>query len=425
MKRKLFMTILLYCFFCFGFVSTAYAQNGPSTEDGAIYFLSRSDSESFFIYVDNKITNDETKGITYDLSTNTLTVNNFKGKYYLIIDNMGEDFKLNVLGVNDFVGIYIAGSSYRTNITFIGDGKLILNTEKDEENPIPILSLDRVKIIIEDTVSLELYAANNENSSLPSILVACDGMTGEDDKDSSIVFKGRNNYEVKSQQKVADEGTELVKGFAIIPEEIEVFKIAEKDSKKYAYSVDEDNKVIIYLNELNEDPYSHKWYIGNRETDIDNKTTYNDSSAATSAGFTLTEGKAYRGYYRYNFLLQKDENDKQYGLIYGATYDDVAPNGIPFEITDKTITIDSVEYKYLEYSDIDPQDLERVPKYTYLDEYVFYVEGNSLILDGKNNNVVNPKTGVMNYLPIFLILIVGMVYGLFLLNKKNKFKRSI
>jgi hypothetical protein len=168
-NRLLFLYAILICSIFFGCLTTnVKAANGPSSENGAIYFSSRSDDyDSFYIYDSGKITNNEAKGVTYDLLTNTLTVNNFKGKYYLMIDNMGEDFKFNVLGVNDFSGIFIGASSYRTNMTFIGNGKLILNKEKDEETPIPIISYERVKLIFEDTVSLELYAVNNGYSSFP------------------------------------------------------------------------------------------------------------------------------------------------------------------------------------------------------------------------------------------------------------------
>lgn len=424
-NRILFLYAILICSIFFGcFTTNVKAANGPSSEKGVISFMSFSDDyDSFDIYEAGKITNNDSKGVTYDLSSNTLTIKDFNGKYELTVSAMGEDFKLNVVGINDFLGIYVEGYSYKTNMTFTGNGTLILNKDKDG-NSVPIVSTDKSKLIFEDTVSLKLYAGSNDNSLNTSAVISCDDMDSDDDKNSCIIFKG-NNIDVIIEQNVAIAGTESFKGFAILPENIEIFKTATKDSKKYAYTVGSDNKVTLYLNELKEDPYSHKWYIGNTDSDIDNKTTYNDSSAATSAGYSLTNDKAYRGYYRYLVLLQQDQDGKQYGLIKDADYYDVASDGITFDITDKTITIDSVEYKYLEYSDIDPDNLEPVIKYEYLDDYIHYVKGDSLIIDGNKKNVVNPKTGDMDLLPFFLILFTGMIYSLFLLNKNNKFKRNI
>jgi len=426
-KRLLFLYTILICSIFFGCLTTnVKAVNGPSSEKGVISFMSFSDDyDSFDIYDSGKITNNDSKGVTYDLSSNTLTIKDFNGNYELTISAMGEDFKLNVVGNNDFLGIYVEGYSYKTNMTITGNGTLILNKEKNEDHPVPIVSTDKSKLIFEDTVSLKLYAANNDNSLNSSAVIACDDMDSDDDKNSCIIFKGENNIDVIIEQRVAIAGTESLKGFAILPEEIEIFKTATKDSKKYAYEVSSDSKVTIYLNELKEDPYSHKWYIGNTESDIENKTTYDNKAAAESAGYTLSEDKAYRGYYRYLFLLQQDQDGKQYGLIPDYVYHDVAQYGIAFDITDKTITIDSIEYKYLEYSDIDPNSLESVPKYEYLDDYIHYVKGDSLIIDGNKKNVVNPKTGVMDLRPIFLILIIGMIYILFLLNKNKKIKRNI
>jgi hypothetical protein len=429
MKNKLlFLYAILICSIFFGCLTTnVKAANGPSSESGVISFMSFSDDyDSFDIYDSGKITNNDSKGVTYDLSSNTLTIKDFNGKYELTVSGMGEDFKLNVVGINDFLGIYVGGYSYKTNITFTGNGTLILNKDKDEDRLAAIASADKSKLIFEDTVSLRLYVVSMDDPLYPSVVIGCSDMESNDDKNSCITFKGNNNVDVIIQQRMYEAyDLAVIKGFAILPEDIEIFKTATKDSKKYAYTVGSDNKVTLYLNELREDPYSHKWYIGNTYSDINNKTTYDNTDALETAGYSLVEDKAYRAYYELLFLLRQDQDGKQYGLIDPNEYD-VAPDGIPFDITDKTITINSVRHKYLEYSDVDPTDLERVSRYEYLDEYIHYVKGDSLIIDGvKQTNVVNPKTGDMNLLPYSLILIIGMIYSLFFLNKNNKFKRNI
>ena len=46
------------------------------------------------------------KGISYDLKTNTLTLNNFKSDKMLMITDMGDDFKIKLVGYNEvgFIG---------------------------------------------------------------------------------------------------------------------------------------------------------------------------------------------------------------------------------------------------------------------------------------------------------------------------------
>ena len=417
--------VIFICLLCISFIGIVKADNGPS-EHGSILLIKEPEKDYIYIYDEGTIDNNALEGITYDVATNTLTFSNFKGSYALVIDYMGEDFKIKAAGINDFIGIYVDGYSYKTTVTFTGNGKLILNKDKNEEYPIPIVSREKNKLIFEENISLEFYSTvEDDNPMHPTVVIGCDDMKADDP--ICITFKGNDSPEVKSFQKAVAGGAKEFWGFAIIPEEIEIFKTATKDSKKYAYTVDNDSKVTIYLNELKEDPYSHKWYIGNTDSDEENKTTYdNAETATTTAGYTLTEDKAYRGYYRYTYYLQEDEDGKQYGLILSSDYYDAAPYGLAFEMTDKKLTIGDKEYAYLEYSNIDIDDIEPVPEYEYVNEYVHYVEGEKLILDRtKKSDIVNPKTGDMDLLPIFLILIIGMSYSIFLLNKNNKFKRNI
>lgn len=388
MKKYLCFIFLLFI----SFMGIVKADNGPSEEYGLVTFMEEPDRNFFDIYELGSVDNNALNGVNYDLTTNTLTIKNLKGSYSLNVDNMGEDFKLNVEGTNDFLAIYVSGGQYKTNITITGKGKLILNKEKNAHYETPIASTDKSKIIFEDSVSLELYAVKDENDSdYPTFVIGCDGMNENDE--ACIVFNRSDSPEIKKYEKLVNNGAKSFWGFAILPENIESFKIATKDDKKYAYTVDNDGKVTLYLNELKEDTYSHKWYIGNMDSDISNKTIYNNKGEAESDTYVLTEDKAYRGYYRYLYLLQQDANGKEYGLIYGSDYDDVAPYGIPFDITDDTVTIGDKTYKYLTFSDIDPRTLGPVIDWQGTGIYVHYVEGETLILDRlKKEEVTNPKT---------------------------------
>ena len=413
MKKYLCFMFLLFI----SFMGIVKADNGPSEEYGLVTFIKEPDRDMFNIYDSGSVDNHVLPGVTYELATNTLTITNFKGSYSLNIDNMGEDFKLNIEGTNDFLGVYVLGHDYQTNITITGNGKLILNKEKNSYYSTPILSNDKSKIIFDDTVSLELYAVSDpDDSTVNTIVVGCDDLSENDD--TCISFKGNDSPEIKTFQRMANAGAKTFWGFAILPENIESLKIATKDDKKYAYSVDTDGKVTIYLNELKEDSYSHKWYIGNTDLDMSNKTTYNNVGEAES-DYVLTDDKAYRAYYKSTYLLQEDADGKEYGYTYGSDYSDVVPNGIVFEITDDTITIGEKTYKYLVYSDMDISTLNPVIDWQGTGIYVQYVEGETLIIDRlKKEEVTNPKTNdnIYTYISLLLVSIFVLIINKSLIN---------
>ncbi len=126
MKKYLCFIFLLFI----SFMGIVKADNGPSEEYGLVTFMEEPDRNFFDIYELGSVDNNALNGVNYDLTTNTLTIKNLKGSYSLNVDNMGEDFKLNVEGTNDFLAIYVSGGQYKTNITITGKGKLILNKKK-------------------------------------------------------------------------------------------------------------------------------------------------------------------------------------------------------------------------------------------------------------------------------------------------------
>ena len=132
--------LLFICLLIISFIGIVKADNGPSEEYGSISLIKEPERDDIYIYDEGTIDNNALEGIKYDIATNTLTISNFKGSYVLVIDYMGEDFKINAVGINDFIGIYVEGYSYKTTVTFTGNGKLILNKDKNEEYPIPIVN---------------------------------------------------------------------------------------------------------------------------------------------------------------------------------------------------------------------------------------------------------------------------------------------
>lgn len=122
--------------------------------------------------------NTEKFGLKYNKETNTLTLNNYKGEaiYY---SNMGDDFKIELLGENIVYPAVDADSTFacisgHTNVEFIGDGKLTLDptivstgtndfTKYPLEREILIAEGDMVINGPEITIKSELPAISAEN----------------------------------------------------------------------------------------------------------------------------------------------------------------------------------------------------------------------------------------------------------------------
>lgn len=121
-------------------------------------------------YDEGKLTvrNDAIAGMTYDLESNTLTVDNVHQKANILeVWYMGNDFKLNVVGECEFGMIRVLNplDFHSTSLNIIGSGTLTVNEEKLNNTAIqlatdgssPIMGLD-----IADTVTVNLYSMKDE-----------------------------------------------------------------------------------------------------------------------------------------------------------------------------------------------------------------------------------------------------------------------
>ena len=69
------------------------------------------------------------EGMSYDHSTNTLTLNNYNGAgYYIQTNMMGSDFKVQLIGTNVLDGMDIWGFGWGCGLTFTGSGTLTVNS---------------------------------------------------------------------------------------------------------------------------------------------------------------------------------------------------------------------------------------------------------------------------------------------------------
>ena len=99
------------------------------------------------------------KGASYDLETNTLTLNNVNlNTVALYLTEMGEDFKIKLEGYNELATIMSSSSSRGASITIIGDGELVVN-RLNEMNGIFISAGETPSVFhVEESAKLKVYS---------------------------------------------------------------------------------------------------------------------------------------------------------------------------------------------------------------------------------------------------------------------------
>lgn len=136
--RKVISLGLLTLIACLTFGATeTKAANGPSTGPSADSFIGvmNTDEEVFYPflghedmneYLDPKPVLESMKGVSYDLKTNTLTLNNFTG-LQISVSEMGDDFTIKLKGDNSLSTLMVNGYFHGGSLTFTGNGKMEVN----------------------------------------------------------------------------------------------------------------------------------------------------------------------------------------------------------------------------------------------------------------------------------------------------------
>lgn len=182
--KKLLSTILaILMIFSVMAPITVFAENGPYPFDpededislSEISILTITDLETyemaFFYPLADGYENPEMfSGASYDLETNTLTLNNVKAKTALIsASEMGDDFKIKVIGYNELLGISSSSEIRGASITIIGDGELVLNRTKDFFGIVVDACETASSLKIEETVKFKAYG--DPDFDVPAIAV--------------------------------------------------------------------------------------------------------------------------------------------------------------------------------------------------------------------------------------------------------------
>lgn len=153
--------------------SSVKAENGPADGQSTaeITFVSKDKTDLDFMYLSGIILKTDINGASYDRTTNTLTLNNVElskdDKHYsLTVANMGEDFKIKVLGHNSLDYLSLESIGYDTGCTITGTGILdigYLDISGDGK---------KMVVTVDNTVNFNIDSAKMGYTNLPAIKVS-------------------------------------------------------------------------------------------------------------------------------------------------------------------------------------------------------------------------------------------------------------
>ncbi len=181
--KKLLAVLLAVCLTALLPVTALAANNGPAPgfkdeESGMVWNYSYlllvplddhfeqkvdGDGEGIVYAAYSNATKGETpRGASYDLATNTLTLTDFKGKYVIEANAMGDDFTIRVVGECEVAYILVWGSGYGGNLTLSGSGHLVVNPTRFFVNGIRFNAESCQPVLRVNTgVTADVYGGDN------------------------------------------------------------------------------------------------------------------------------------------------------------------------------------------------------------------------------------------------------------------------
>lgn len=133
------------------------AANGPSNSYNYIKFY--KDGNTKEVLVINTLNNSAQAGATYDKSTNTLTLSNLKdANLSLEVNEMGDDFKLKLVGSNSLKNIVVWGFGYGGSLNIVGSGTLDVHSEELDHAIALYAESSAAKVDIAAESTINLYA---------------------------------------------------------------------------------------------------------------------------------------------------------------------------------------------------------------------------------------------------------------------------
>ena len=174
--------------------------------------------------------------LKYDEKSNTLLLNGFKSNGVLMLAGMGDDFKIDVKGFNQFGCIVSSDMTWGGSITLTGNGQLVLNKGSIFPSAVSVdlTGTGNGFFKSSENVSLIAYGCTDEetNERSPAIAVHASLNT---DVSKSIILEGKVNAEVSETQKYNANVYEKMSVYPVtdITEYLKGEPLFEKDGKIY------------------------------------------------------------------------------------------------------------------------------------------------------------------------------------------------
>lgn len=353
MRKYLFFICVLFISFIGVVNAYYYPENHGSIKIDDNYI--RKDKDT--------INNDLVNGATYDEATNTLTLDNVSINN-LTVEDMGESFKLKLVGINtikriDIIGdIYVDSMDkfYTTYLHIIGDGTLIIRRESNYEHAIDIWN---GRLIIDSSVNVILDKEEGYNHDNLMIVTSTSKSISH-----AIYLDGRDAVEGTSNLFRPIDITNHYYLTVTFDEKLDYTKIYEKNSKKYVVKFAGED-YIVYSKNIKTYTYNGKTF--NYVEELENYKTYTPSEFINE-GYIETND-SYEVYeFHTAYLLEK------YDSVGNRYYVDTNNNNKIFKYTGEVIIggVNNYEHPFILADDtVDLSSLERNAYKHYVNEDVF------------------------------------------------------
>lgn len=253
------------------------------------------------------------KGAVYDKKTNTLTLTNYKNANTIIyVNEMGDDFKIRVVGTNEILSINVWGSLYKGSLEITGTGSLTLNKSKEEPAAILLYGIDDSHVRVEAGVTFKAYSSSEATT------IAVDGTSF---KNGNIDFDG--NATLNKKVRIFEDIVYDVDFLYSAEETIALIPAKAKNTKdKNQYGI---NTVYDWYNDTYVD-HVYKIVKDSKLGDIA-VPLKEDGDWLPSDRYTKSENAdeivaIVCGTYRHDYTKVVDKNGNMYYLRYVDQYDD-------------------------------------------------------------------------------------------------------
>ena len=376
-KHLIFAVIAIMLLTLIG-TTTSNATNGPSD----LYaFIDLSNMEEWHeIYCEGTVINDAVEGLTYDVSTNTLTMDNLdRESLILTVNKMGDDFKIKLVGDNKIAMISAYGDDYGGSVTITGEGTLTIDTEKfgmipteeEEVNGIVLWAENANSILtIENTATVNIKAQSNAiaiydtpNSDASKVIVLKNGQNI-----SSNINKGKYSYpESENERTIIFQPSEYVEDYVI----------CTKNGKQYGMT-NTSTQYIVTGEEIAYDTVSDQYFFDPTSYDDAWNYQFETIEEVENAGYTITEQSVTISCWvdvsgEWGYPVATDAEGTRY--ITWSYYSDGEYVEYVYDISDATITLsDGCEYYVaVENTEVDASTLERVINEVVTDNFQYVV----------------------------------------------------